>query len=281
MGKGNKDKRFRGFVVSRTNLVNFPWLRDALTRELDPSGERMLSIDDILYVWEQGKFREAGEPEERPPLTAELLSLDPEDPRALATLVTDRALADLSGQLAENPELLNQEGMFEQWMNLALIEQGFATDPVMAATATKALGMGYLDMFASGELDDPDKAEEAARMFAQQLQALTGFEEAALEEEVSPEDELTALYEQQVKEQAEFEQMTFYRAGIMDLVSLAPAEARLGLMAGMLENPEIAKMFFPKAPEKPEWVGPLEQLGTPGPVRPPSSAGVIGHPELD
>lgn len=245
-------RRFKGFEVTRKNLVNFPWLRDALTRELDPSGERILSVDDILYVWEYGKFPEAEEAGE-PSLTAELLSLDPKDPRALATLVTDRALADLSAQLAENPELLNQEGMFEQWMNLALIEQGFATDPVMAATATKALGMGYLDMFASGELDDPDKAEEAARTFAQQLQTLTGFEEAALEEEVGPEDELTALYEQQVKEQAEFEQMSFYRAGIMDLVSLAPTEARLGLMAGMLENPEIAKMFFPKPEQREPW----------------------------
>jgi len=139
-------------------------------------------------------------------------------------------------------------------MNLALVEQGMATDPQMAAAATQALGRGYLDAFAAGEFDTPEKAEAAARTYAQQLQALTGFEEATLAAEgPTPEDELTALYEQQVKEQAEFEQMTFYRAGIMDLVSLAPSEARLGLMAGMLETPEIAKMFFPKAEPRVPW----------------------------
>lgn len=205
--------------------------------------------------------------EGEPTLPASLLSLDPSDPRALAQLVTDQSLATLSAQLAENPELLNQEGMFEQWMNLALIEQGFATDPVMAATATKALGMGYLEMFASGELDSPDKAEDAARAFAQQVQALTGLEEAALEEAgVSEGDELTALYEQQVREEAEFQQMGFYREGIMGLVSLAPPEARLGLMAGMLENPEIASLFFPRE---------REPVQTDGGLLPPESKFVI------
>lgn len=253
-----EDKRFRGLEVTRANLENFPWLRGALEREMDPSGEASLSIDKILYVWENfppvawGKieFKGVEEPEE-PTISAELLSLDPSDPRNMVRLLLDQNLANLSAQLAENPEMLNEEGMFEQWMNLAFVEQGMATDPQMAAAATKALGQGYLDAFAAGDFDTPDKAEAAAQMFAQQMQALTGFEEAALAVEgPTPEDELTALYEQQVKEEAEFQQMSFYRQGIMDIVSLAPAEARLGLMAGMLEDPEIAKMFFPKAPEQ-------------------------------
>ena len=198
----------------------------------------------------QGPGREEEELEEgEPTFAAELLSLDPDDPKHLARLITDQSLATLSAKFAENPEALNEEGTFELWMNLTQLEQGFATDPELAASAMSALSMGYQELFASGALDDPDKAEAAAQTFASQYQALKGFGEAALEAEVSPEDELTALYEQQVKEQAEFEQMGFYRAGIMDLVSLAPPEARLGLMAGMLENPEIGKMFFPKPPE--------------------------------
>ncbi len=255
-----EERRYKGIPVTRANLTNFPWLRDALTRELDPSGERILSIDDILYAWERGKLRGAEEPEE-PTLGAELLSLDPSDPRHMGQLLLDNSLATMSAQLAENPELLNQEGMFEQWMNLALIEQGMATAPQAAAAATTALGLGYQEAFAAGEFDTPEKAEEAAQTFAQQMQALTGLEEAVGAEEVSPEDELTALYEQQVKEQAEFEQMGFYRAGIMDIVSLAPPEARLGLMAGMLENPEIAKMFFPKPPEQPKPWAPERPTG--------------------
>ena len=192
-----------------------------------------------------------GEPKpekpEEPALSAELLSLDPSDPRTMGRLLLDQNLSTLSAQLAENPEMLNEEGMFEQWMNLAMIEQGMATDPQMAAAATTALGQGYQEAFAAGDFDTPEKAEMAARTFAQQLQALTGFEEAVAEEAgLTPEDELTALYEQQVKEAAEFEQRGFYREGIMNLVSLAPAEARLGMMAGMLENPEIAELFFPK-----------------------------------
>ena len=197
----------------------------------------------------QGPGREEEELVEEAPLSAELLSLDPDDPKTLARLITDQSLATLSAKFAENPEALNEEGAFDLWMNLTQLEQGFATDPELAAAAMSSLSLGYQEMFASGELDDPDKAEAAAQMFATQFQALKGFGEAALEETVSPEDELTALYEQQVKEQAEFEQMGFYRAGIMDIVSLAPPEARLGLMAGMLQNPEIGKMFFPKPPE--------------------------------
>ncbi len=246
-----EERRYKGIPVTRANLTNFPWLRDALTRELDPSGGRSLSIDDILYALEHGKLRKPEEPEE-PTLGAELLSLDPSDPRHLGQLLLDQSLATMSAQLAENPEKLNEEGVFEQWMNLALVEQGMATDPQMAAAATTALGLGYQEAFAAGDFDTPEKVEEATQIFAQQMQTLTGFEEAVAAEEVSPEDELTALYEQQVKEQAEFEQMGFYREGIMSIVSLAPPEARLGLMAGMLENPEIAKMFFPKPPERPE-----------------------------
>ena len=221
-------------------LKAVPDLRDPRTL-----GEGFLSI-----------FRGPGKEEDEEELedetfAAELLSLDPSDPKTLARLITDQNLATLSAKFSEDPEALNEEGAFEAWMNLAQLEQGFATDAELAASAMQVLGLGYREAFISGELDDPDKAEAAAQSFATAYQSLKGFGEAALEVEgeVSPEDELTALYEQQVKEQAELDQMTFYRAGIMDLVSLAPQEARLGLMAGMLENPEIGKMFFPKPPD--------------------------------
>ena len=242
---------FQGYEITYTNLQNVPGLKERVRRELGIPDWVDISLQRLVKGWGERLVRPEEDKEELP-LTAELLSMDPSDPRHMGQLILDNSLATMSAKLAENPELLNQEGMWEQWMNLAMVEQGMATDPQAAAAATTALGLGYQEAFTAGEFDTPEKAEEAAQTFAQQMQALTGLEEAVAAEEVSPEDELTALYEQQVKEQAELEQMGFYRAGIMDLVSLAPPEARLGLMAGMLENPEIAKMFFPKPPEQPK-----------------------------
>ena len=248
---GRKAGEKSGILGDIEGALKFiPDLRDPRTL-----GEGALSLF-------RGPGREEEEEEEgEPTFAAELLSLDPDDPKTFARLVVDQSLANLNAKFAENPEALSEEGAFDAWTNLAQLEQGFATDPELAAAAIAALGQGYAEGFASGEFDDPDKAEAAAQTYAQQFQALKVFGEAALEEEVSPEDELTALYEQQVKEQAEFEQMGFYRSGIMDLVSLAPPEARLGLMAGMLENPEIAKMFFPKPPEPPKPWAPERPTG--------------------
>ncbi len=265
---GPREEFVEVFAVGTETVVSpkgNPGLRIEVT-EIDEAGNLHGFVTERVGTGEKGfeiplkglpgdiadLFRGPGEGEEEveeDTFAAEFLSMDPSDPKTLARLITNQSLATLTAKFADNPEALNEEGAFELWMNLAQLEQGFATDQELAAAAMSALGMGYQEMFASGELDDPDKAEAAAQTFAQHYQALKGLGEAALEAEVGPEDELTALYEQQVKEQAEFEQMGFYRAGIMDLVSLAPPEARLGLMAGMLENPEIGKMFFPKPPE--------------------------------
>ena len=82
----------QGYEINFKNLQNVPGLKEKVKGVLGIPGWADVTLSQLVDLW-RGRLGEPGAPEE-PPLPAELLSLDPSDPRHMAQLLLDQILAE-------------------------------------------------------------------------------------------------------------------------------------------------------------------------------------------
>jgi len=203
-------------------------------------------------------FGGGGEEEESDFLTisADLLSTDIDDLDTALGVLARTQLEELNRRVASN-QALSQEDIMT-FSNISRMMAGQASQPEKLAMLDTAISEGFFARMVDGSFDDPDELYQAAAMVSQRsgeiqqrlaqidpefARTLVGGGQSA---EAST-DDVTRLYEEELRAQAEREQMEFQRAGIMDLLSAAPSAFRLQLLEGLSQSmgsKHIQRLFF-------------------------------------
>lgn len=140
------------------------------------------------------------------------------------------------------------ENDVQMLLSLGNLATGRASSAEQAAFAEQALTQDFLAGIVEGRYDDPDEFTAAIGPFAERLGMIQQMGGAAAgEPAMTQEDEILLMYEQQQREQAQFQEMEFYREGLMDIVGSAPSKSRFNVMAAFLEDPNLRAMFLPPA----------------------------------